>query len=239
MIFLLRTAVLAVLAFSSVSSQHLRAPKNQAFQSRRLQVGCDEEPDTKDTPRKAMLDYQAINTFPVVPIGQCGDPEDGYEVDGMPASPARPMLFKNCMFGTNSGACTKNFNDHDLPIVDTYYDDAGRPVDVYETISTANPTAVDLFKIEVPSGQINDDSCRPTDYIGTNGFFLYGSPSVPHYFPAPTVKNCLGRQGVVRFVNSASRAPISVHLHGAASAVSIIFVICLVPSVCIICFNID
>ena len=121
-------------------------------------------------------------------------------------------MFTRCMFGVKNettGECYMNFNHHDLPIVNTYYDEQGRPTDVYATLTTDNPL-VDLFQ---------DDPCRPGDYEGTFGFFLYGSLSagIGHYFPAPTIKNCHGRQGAVRFENLANRAPISVHLHGAAS----------------------
>jgi len=208
---------------SSVSARQLRAgaekssfdpndSKLRNLQGTEALTGCDDGSSYKNTmkPIDAMMDYlQAERKFPLKPVGQCDD-VDGYDVDGMPASPARPSLFVRCMFGVDTnGECYKNFNHHDLPIVDTYYDEEGRPTDVYATLTTANPI-VDLFK---------DDTCRPDDYDGTNGFFLYGSPSagLDHYFPAPTIKNCRGRQGLVRFENLANRAPISVHLHGAAS----------------------
>lgn len=167
-----------------------------------------------DDPVDAMLQYQQANgKFPLRPIGQCGDP-DGFDIDKQPASPARPMLFLHCMFPhpSNNGTCLKNFNHRDLPIVDTYFDDEGRPVDAYNTLRTNTPD-VDLF----PAGV---DGCRPVDYVRTKGFFFYGSPdaNLGYGFPAPTIKNCKGRQGLVRFENADSRAPISVHLHGAASA---------------------
>ena len=208
----------------SVSAQHLLAGAEKSsfddLKFRRLQDTCDEEDSilhiypTKK-PIDAMMQFQAENyEFPVTPVGQCGDDshgDDGFDVDGMPASPARPSIFTRCMFGFNNitNECYKNFNHHDLPIVDTYFDEKGRPTDVYATLTTDTPR-VDLF---------TDDACRPPDYVDTNGFFLYGSPSaeIGHYFPAPTIKNCRGRQGAVRFENTAKRAPISVHLHGAAS----------------------
>jgi hypothetical protein len=136
-------------------------------------------------------------------VGQCGEPDgDIFYVDGMPNSPSTPSLFQRCMFGfdADSNACYKNFNHHDLPIVDSYYDSEGRATDVYATITTFTPTKptdpVDLF---VMDDGVTPDVCRPSDYDGTDGFFLYGSPEggIPHYSPAPTIKNCKGRQGAV------------------------------------------
>ena len=219
--------VVLVLALSVSAQQQLRGSANLLEQSpveidsahRNLQTCLDDEPSSEENPIVAMLEYQTNNAkFPLGAVGKCGDPEDGYTVEGMPASPARPVLFQRCMFGTitpNSNECHRNFNHHDLPISSTYYDTKGRPVDVYTPQTTAM-VALDLFKND--DGSV--DPCKPGDYTSTKGFFLYGSPKggIDHYFPAPTIKNCRGRQGVVRFENDATRASISVHLHGAASA---------------------
>ncbi len=180
------------LAPLSVSARQLRAGAagKSSFDNnskfRKLLTGdCDESKEATQKPIDAMM--MAFQADSKFPVGSVGQ----------------------------CGKCYMNFNHHDLPIVDTYYDEHGRPTDVYAPLTTDNPLGVDLFKFD--DGE--DDSCRPVDYNGTNGFFLYGSPSVglDHYFPAPTIKNCRSRQGVVRFENRANRAPISVHLHGAAS----------------------
>jgi hypothetical protein len=186
------------------------------------QQACDETLSISPLgqPLAERIAYQlAKRKFPLVPVGQCGgvffgDPaEVPLDLEFFPASPARPALWERYMFGVDpNGQPYKNFLHHDLPIIDTYYDKDGRPVDVYETMTTATPL-VNLFQSD--SNPV--DTCKPLDYVQTNGFFLYGSVSVPHYTPAPTIKNCLGRQGVVRFENRATRAPISIHLHGSAT----------------------
>ncbi len=172
---------------------------------------CDEAIsfESGSDPVAARQSYQQANQlFPLQAVGQCN-----CEIDGFPASPARPSLWERYMFGVGAdGVPNKNFNANDLPIIDTYYDEEGRPVDVYETVTTATP-ALDLFYTDTNTV----DSCRPADYGATNGFFVYGSESVPHFAPGPTVKNCRGRQGVMRFENVANGRPIGVHLHGAAS----------------------
>lgn len=172
---------------------------------------CDEALsfESGSRPAAARDSFQAENlAFPLIPVGQCSG-----EVDGMPTSPARPGLWERFMFGVGPGGePNKNFQANDLPIVDTYFDAEGRPVDVYETVTTT-AAAVDIFY----SDSNPSDICRPEGYQSTDGFFLYGSATVPHFAPGPTLKGCLGRQSAVRFENRATIGPISVHLHGAAS----------------------
>lgn len=175
---------------------------------------CDDDNSfqSDSDPIVARESFQTANQkFPIQPVGRCGG-----EVNGFPTSLSRPGLWERYMFGVGAdGVPMKNFNTNDLPVVETYFDNEGRPVDVFETITTATST-VDLFATDV----LAVDSCRPNNYQASSGFFLYGSASIPHFAPGPTVKTCQGRMSTVRYENRATTTttkPISVHLHGAAS----------------------
>jgi hypothetical protein len=206
----LKAASIAAVA-SAAKEKHLRGLQASGV--------CDEETSYKpdQDPRSAFDAYVSNKyKFPTIPVGQCGELNDhDFDVDGFPASPARPGLFQNCMFGADaSNQCYKNYNHNDLPIVDTYFDQQGRPIDVFAPITT---------KVQGLNIFASDDVCIPNDYASfgneVGGFFLYGSPdaNLLHSTLGPTVKNCMGRQALVRFENVATRAPIVTHLHGAAS----------------------
>ncbi len=70
-------------------------------------------------------------------------------------SPACLSIFKRCMFGvknTTTKKCYMNFNHHDLPIVNTYYDEHGCPTNIYAPLTTDSPLGVDLFKFDFDVG---------------------------------------------------------------------------------------
>jgi hypothetical protein len=53
---------------------------------------------------------------------------------------------------TTTKKCYMNFNHHDLPIVNTYYDEHGCPTNVYAPLTTDSPLGVDLFKFDFDVG---------------------------------------------------------------------------------------
>jgi hypothetical protein len=163
---------------------------------------CDEPAliEPRSDPASAKEKYeQDFQRFPTHPVGDCTASVDGFPVG------FRPRLFAQDMFTNQAGEPLKNFNAHDLPVMETYYDDDGRPIDIFETM-TVESRQVDMFQ---------SDGCAPGGYQSTE-FALYGSASVPHFSPGPTVKSCTGRQNLVRFENN-FRRNVGIHLHGAGS----------------------
>eukprot|EP00611_Tribonema_gayanum_P001801 TRINITY_DN11313_c0_g1_i2.p1 TRINITY_DN11313_c0_g1~~TRINITY_DN11313_c0_g1_i2.p1 ORF type:complete len:754 (-),score=205.37 TRINITY_DN11313_c0_g1_i2:1682-3943(-) len=184
---------------------------------------CDEsdpaqrfEPAAMD-PFIAQQDFGAANKlFPTRKIlGTCGD------VGSWPTSIARPALFSTPMFTTKAGVEANNNAAGDLPVVKTYEDQV-RAVDVFEAIDL-NTLIGNFFlgknTANSPTGTF--DQCRPAGYTGTE-LMAYGSATNGFTVPGPTIKNCAGRQTLVRFCNKlptkfGPNRAFSVHLHGSAS----------------------